>query len=130
MGLKGRILAIYSLVVAAGLVMLFACSQHAQTPPVVSATPTPVPTAIPTPVNPFDSVKALTLNEAIDLALTQASNYKAAQINELSAGEDVKQARAAFLPKVTAPLNFFVQRANGQAGILLLAPGRAPALCL
>src|SRR4051812_9799319 len=78
--------------------------QSAAAGQVPSVTPTPLP--IPSPVNVIDTTKPLTLAEATDLALTQASNYKAAQINELSAGEDVKQARAAFLPKVSAPLNF------------------------
>jgi outer membrane protein TolC len=48
----------------------------------------------------------LTLNEAIDLALKQTSNYKAAQINEQIAREDVNQARAAFYPRITAQPNF------------------------
>jgi len=50
--------------------------------------------------------KILTLNEAIDLALNQASNYKTAQINEQIAQEDINQARAAFYPRVTAQPNF------------------------
>lgn len=53
-----------------------------------------------------DTAKPLTLAEAVDLALKQASAYRTAQINELLVKEDVRQARAAFLPKITAPLNF------------------------
>lgn len=48
----------------------------------------------------------LSLNQSIDLALKQASALRSAQINELIVKEDVSQARAAFLPKITAPLNF------------------------
>jgi outer membrane protein len=50
--------------------------------------------------------KILTLNEAIDLAQKQASNYRAAQINERITQEDINQARAAFYPRITAQPNF------------------------
>jgi len=36
----------------------------------------------------------------------QASTYQSAAINERIAAEDVRQARAAFLPKVTTPLSY------------------------
>lgn len=49
-----------------------------------------------------DAAKPLTLAEAIDLSLKQASQYKSAQIGEQIAAEDVKQAKAAFYPKVVA----------------------------
>ena len=48
-----------------------------------------------------DGARALTLAEAIDLALKQASNFKSAQINEQIAAEDIKQAKAGFYPKVS-----------------------------
>lgn len=65
-----------------------------------------------------DKTRPLTLAETIDLALRQASNYKAAQINERSVAEDVNQARAAFYPKITAQPNFIytspsLTRTNG-----------------
>ncbi len=44
----------------------------------------------------------LTREEAVRLALTQASNYEQFQLNEKSAAEDVRQAQTAFLPKVIA----------------------------
>lgn len=47
-------------------------------------------------------VKPLTLAEAIDLSLKQASAFKTAQINQQIAAEDVRQAKAAFYPKVVA----------------------------
>ncbi|HEY0458667.1 MAG TPA: TolC family protein [Pyrinomonadaceae bacterium] len=53
----------------------------------------------------IDDAKPLTLAEAIELALKQASNYKAVQINEQIAAEDIKQARANFYPKITAQPN-------------------------
>ena len=48
----------------------------------------------------------ITIAEAIELALTQASKFKSAQINERIAAEDIKQARAAYLPKVAVQPNF------------------------
>jgi outer membrane protein TolC len=57
------------------------------------------------------------------LADTQASTYQTAILNERIAAEDVKQARAAFLPKVSAPLGYiYTSPAQG------LPPGepRAP----
>ncbi len=47
----------------------------------------------------------LTLDEAVKLAVRQASNYKAAQINEQIAAEDIRQARAAFYPRVALAPN-------------------------
>jgi len=49
------------------------------------------------------SVKPLTRDEAVALALTQASIFQQAQLAELGAVEDVKQAKTAFLPKVSIP---------------------------
>ena len=49
-----------------------------------------------------DAVKPLSLSEAIDLALKQASAFKAAQINEQIASEDVQQAKTGFYPKISA----------------------------
>lgn len=61
--------------------------------------PTPLPT-------PESQLIPLTLDEALRLATTQASIYQTALLNEASAAEDVKQARAAFLPKVSLPLSY------------------------
>jgi outer membrane protein TolC len=49
------------------------------------------------------SVKPLTRDEAVALALAQASTFQQAKLAELIAAEDVKQAKAAFLPKVSIP---------------------------
>jgi outer membrane protein TolC len=48
----------------------------------------------------------LTLEEALRLANTQASSFQQATLNERIAIEDVRQAQAAFLPKVSAPLSY------------------------
>lgn len=45
----------------------------------------------------------LTRDEAIRLALSQASAFQSAHYAELIATEDVKQARSAFLPRITVP---------------------------
>jgi outer membrane protein TolC len=80
-------------------------------PPAPSSTPaaTPVPgSAAPvslgsqTPQN----VSPLTIEEALRLANGQASIFQQAGLNEQIAAEDVKQAQAAFLPKVSAPLSY------------------------
>lgn len=65
-------------------------SSHAQTP---SPSPTP-----PAP--------ALSLDEALRLANAQASTFQIALLNERIAAEDVRQAQAAFLPKVSTPLSY------------------------
>ena len=74
-----------------------------QTP--AAGKPTPTPNAALAMVNPIDSVRPLSLAQSIDLALKQASNYRLSQINELIVSEDLRQARAALLPKVSIPLN-------------------------
>lgn len=45
----------------------------------------------------------LTRDEAVSLALLQASAFQTAHYAELIASEDVRQARAAFLPRITVP---------------------------
>ncbi|HMJ09378.1 MAG TPA: TolC family protein [Pyrinomonadaceae bacterium] len=78
--------------------------------PVISVAAQEVPNSAPNPTpqpaarNSIDTATPISLNDAIELALRQASPYAAAQINQKIASEDVRQARAAFLPKVTAPL--------------------------
>lgn len=52
------------------------------------------------------SQNSITLDEALRLANRQASTYQSAILNERIAAEDVKQAQAAFLPKVSAPLSY------------------------
>lgn len=52
---------------------------------------------------PQSSANRLTRDEAVRLALSQASSFQAARYAELIAAEDVQQARAAFLPKLGVP---------------------------
>jgi outer membrane protein TolC len=49
------------------------------------------------------STTRLTRDEAVRLALAQASAFQTARYAELIASEDVRQARAAFLPRITLP---------------------------
>src|SRR6187431_3709948 len=48
----------------------------------------------------------LSLDDALRLANAQASTFQSAAINERIAAEDVRQARAAFLLKVSTPLSY------------------------
>lgn len=81
--------------------------------PVVNAiTQIPPAAKVISTVDPFansktasDTGPVLTLADAIDLALKQASTYKSAQINELLSSEDIRQARAAFYPTIAAKPN-------------------------
>jgi outer membrane protein TolC len=91
------------------LLVCVVASADGQTP-----SSTPIPTTVSNP---------LTIDEALRLANVQASIYQSAILNERLAAEDVKQARAAFLPKLSAPLAYlYTSPAQG------LAPGepRAP----
>jgi outer membrane protein TolC len=48
----------------------------------------------------------LTLDDALRLANAQVSTVQQANLNEQIAAEDVRQAQAAFLPRVSAPLSY------------------------
>jgi outer membrane protein TolC len=52
------------------------------------------------------SVAPLTLDDALRLANAEASAFQQAGLNEQIAAEDVRQARAAFLPRITAPVDY------------------------
>ncbi|HKV36702.1 MAG TPA: TolC family protein [Pyrinomonadaceae bacterium] len=58
----------------------------------------------PTPAAPIPN--PLLLDEALRLANAQASTFQTAAITERIAAEDVRQAQAAFLPRVTTPLSY------------------------
>ena len=87
--------------VFAALTALLCCANRSYTQ---------VPSPSPTPQTSINSstpdVNALTLDEALRLANAQASTYQSAILNERIASEDVRQAQAAFLPKVSAPLSY------------------------
>jgi outer membrane protein len=77
------------------------------TAPNVTAAPTgSTPEGIQAGQTPSQSPGQLGLDEVIRLANAQVSGLRQAQLNERVAEEDVRQARAAFLPKVTAPLDY------------------------
>src|SRR5213078_3281053 len=78
----------------------FATCARAQT-----TTPSPEPQAV-TPPPSNSNVSALSLEAALQLANAVASDYQIAILNEKIAAEDIKQAQAAFLPKVSAPLSY------------------------
>lgn len=88
-----------ALVALIGLV-LFVGSAQAQTP---SPTPPQQPTDIG---NQIDQTRPTSLQDAIDRASKQVSAYTNANLSSRVAEEDVRQARAAFLPKINAPLSF------------------------
>ena len=80
------------------------------------ANPSPVPVAAPSAVFPPPSVSMttqtapgsglLTLDEALRRANALASSFQQAGLNEQIAAEDVRQAQAAFLPRVSSPLGY------------------------
>ena len=81
------------------LMLILAADFSAQVSP-STGKPANVPAVVST-----DTVRPIALLEAIDLALKQASNYRASQISEQIAREDVRQAQAAFFPKIAAQPN-------------------------
>ena len=91
-----------------------ASPQAGPSPPARLPGPSPLPSQTPAPSPPVSLVTAprdqnpnpLTLDEALRLANVQASSFQQAGLNERIAAEDVKQALAAFLPRVSAPLSY------------------------
>ena len=61
---------------------------------------------VPAPSSNTSAVAPLSRDEAIQLALRQASTFQQAQLNERIAAEDVRQARIAFLPRLNLPSSF------------------------
>ena len=91
------------------LAVVFAvvCSSVTTPAQIPSPSPTPQIPAVDQLGNPSDTVSnPLTLDEAIRLANAQASSFQNAILNERIAAEDVRQAQAAFLPQVNAPLSY------------------------
>src|SRR5436853_1625916 len=75
--------------------------------PAAGATPSvSAPPSIPLAPQTAQVSSPLTLDEALRLANAQASSFQQATLNERIAAEDVRQAQAAFLPKVSAPLSY------------------------
>lgn len=66
----------------------------------------PVPFASPSLQSQSGAASPLALTDAVRQAITQASNFQQARLEESIAAEDVRQARLAFLPRLTSPLSF------------------------
>ena len=92
------------------MMMLLAADLSAQIPPLIGKS------ANPQSISQADTVRPITVTEAIDLALKQASNYKGSQISEQIAREDVRQAQAAFYPKVAVLPNLIYTSPSLAAG--------------
>ncbi len=69
-------------------------------------TPTTTPAGSPTSFDQTISTEPLSLDDALKLATTQVSAFNQTSLNERIASEDVQQAKAAFLPHVSAPLSY------------------------
>jgi outer membrane protein TolC len=59
--------------------------------------------AQPSPQQTTPQATVLSRDEAVRMALAQASAFQTAKYAELIAAEDVRQAKAAFLPRITVP---------------------------
>jgi outer membrane protein TolC len=90
-------------------------ASPAQTPQTGATPQTPPPTApnVTTGQPGAQAVQTMTqspgqvsLDEVLRLANAQVSGLRQAQLSESVAEEDVRQARTAFLPKVTAPFDY------------------------
>jgi outer membrane protein TolC len=79
-------------------------STPSQSPATTQAPPSSTtPQATTTPAQ---AAEPLALEQVLGLAVAQVSALQQAQLNERIAAEDVRQARAAFLPKITSPLDY------------------------
>ena len=84
----------------------FSTPTRSGPPAVPAGTPSAAPSTGAALGAPATQPRALSLDEALRLASALASNFQQAGLNEQIASEDVRQAQAAFLPRVTAPLSY------------------------
>lgn len=79
-------------------------------PPVAPAQPRPANAPPPYYDYPFasetDKFRVVTVDDAVTLALSNASLYEQSLIDERIAREDLRQARAAFFPQLNLPLTY------------------------
>jgi len=75
-------------------------------PPVPAVTPAPLPSPAASLGTAANQLSVLSLDDALRLSSALASSFQQAGLNEKIAAEDVRQAKAAFLPRVTAPLSY------------------------
>jgi outer membrane protein TolC len=82
--------------------------SHAQIPSTSATPPNPTTNAPqnPTTNTPVALPTPISLDEALRLANVQVSTLQNANLNERIAAEDLRQAHAAFLPKISAPLSY------------------------
>jgi outer membrane protein TolC len=78
----------------------------AQLPQNAPPTPRPTPATTVGPTAQTPTTAPLTLDDALKLANSQTSAFQQAGFTEQLAAEDVKQAQAAFLPRVTVPVDY------------------------
>ena len=97
---KGR-----SILLVIGCAFFASITVSAQTSDVQNTTVASLPSTFRDRTN-VDQTQPLSLQQAIDLALGQASDFTTAQLNERIATEDIRQARAALLPKFEAKPNY------------------------
>ena len=84
-------------------------------PPMQTPQPGPSPQAISRLTQSAPGLGMLTLAEALSLSSSLSSSFQQAGLNEKIAAEDVRQAQAAFLPRVSAPLSYlYTSPALGQ----------------
>jgi outer membrane protein len=82
----------------------------------------PTAPAAQTPAQtPAQASTPLVLGDVVTQAIAQASSFQQSRIEELIAAEDVRQARLAFLPRLTSPLSFIYNSPalgpNAQPGV-------------
>lgn len=94
-GIRGKILVF-------GLILLPVVNAYTQAPPAAKS----VFTSDPTGKVSQNAGPVLSLPDAIDLALKQASSFRGSQIGERIAAEDIRQAKSAFYPKFEAKPNY------------------------
>lgn len=91
--------------------------QRLQRPPLETGRPEvqparPRPSSAPPPyydypfASPTDKYQVMMIDDAVTLALQNASLYQQAFLEEQIAREDVRQARAAFFPQISLPLTY------------------------
>ncbi len=78
--------------------------QNQQAQP--NAPATAAPNAQTQAQTPAQASAPLALGDVMTQAIAQASSFQQARLEELIAAEDVRQARLAFLPRLTSPLSF------------------------
>jgi outer membrane protein len=70
------------------------------------ATPRPTPATVSPSLSTTHGPTVLTLDDALRLANAQASGFQQATLQEKLAEEDVRQAKVALLPSISAPLSY------------------------